>query len=641
MAVELSASDDIDDGSVSSDELDHVPLMKRRRIFLENNWNSCLVDQNGSTKPLMSRGDVKEVKNCDEPEMHPSNLNLKNLDPSVYNESEVDDNVDATETMMLTYVSLLPVGDAGGSSSEAGASISCTTFEPRGEVGANVCTLIQNSTLSEVLAKVKVEYPDNLLCSSGNGVNSLSGGEVSASVINGICDHFGDDQLDHIVLKERQRRLLSRKLLGSDKPVLEGSSEALSKFFIQQSAEGKQETGIAVEPLQGGASMELSSCKKQDNGLRHKIGINGSLLSTSVRIKDEPWDANNCHSLNKNAKTETNTSDEVDGDDEEHMGLGDQVKLLRSGDDSELSMSKNYEWLKNDTSGTESSPVASEYAKPFGINRPRKRKKTATDSVETALEEDAPGLLRVLVEKGVLVNEIKLYGEMESNEALDESSNEESFSELEAVLSKMFSERQSFMKFAPIRCTKGPRASYCLPCLISLVDQTKYLQFRKWPGEWGWCRDLHSFIFVFPRHNRLVLERPEYGFATYFFELLDSLPIEWQIKRLVTCMKLTNFSRVSLIEDKPLSVGEELTEGEAQVLMEYGWIPNTGLGRMLNYCDRVIHDKKSESDATEWRSKIAKLLMDGYNGGTFVATNIPKKVSEQRDAESSEIKLEI
>lgn len=37
---------------------------------------------------------------------------------------------------------------------------------------------------------------------------------------------------------------------------------------------------------------------------------------------------------------------------------------------------------------------------------------------------------------------------------------------------------------------------------------------------------------------RLVLERPEYGFATYFFELVDSLPIHWQIKRLVTAMKL-------------------------------------------------------------------------------------------------------
>lgn len=53
---------------------------------------------------------------------------------------------------------------------------------------------------------------------------------------------------------------------------------------------------------------------------------------------------------------------------------------------------------------------------------------------------------------------------------------------------------------------------------------------------------------------RLVLERPEYGFATYFFELVDSLPIHWQIKRLVTAMKLTSCSRVTLIENKALMV---------------------------------------------------------------------------------------
>lgn len=53
---------------------------------------------------------------------------------------------------------------------------------------------------------------------------------------------------------------------------------------------------------------------------------------------------------------------------------------------------------------------------------------------------------------------------------------------------------------------------------------------------------------------RIVLERPEYGYATYFFELVDSLPIEWQIKRLVTAMKLTTCSRISLIENKALTV---------------------------------------------------------------------------------------
>ncbi|MCH94745.1 hypothetical protein A2U01_0015710, partial [Trifolium medium] len=59
------------------------------------------------------------------------------------------------------------------------------------------------------------------------------------------------------------------------------------------------------------------------------------------------------------------------------------------------------------------------------------------NSVQTALEEDAPGLLEVLVDKGVLVDDIKLYGETVNDEALDESFCEDSFSELEAVMTKV------------------------------------------------------------------------------------------------------------------------------------------------------------------------------------------------------------
>ena len=51
-----------------------------------------------------------------------------------------------------------------------------------------------------------------------------------------------------------------------------------------------------------------------------------------------------------------------------------------------------------------------------------------------------------------------------------------------------------------------------------------------------------------------MMERPEYGYATYFFELVDSLPINWQIKRLVISMKLTSCSRISLLENTPLLV---------------------------------------------------------------------------------------
>lgn len=61
-------------------------------------------------------------------------------------------------------------------------------------------------------------------------------------------------------------------------------------------------------------------------------------------------------------------------------------------------------------------------------------------------------------------------------------------------------------------------------------------------------------ILVYTHEYRIVLERPEYGYATYFFELIVSLPIEWQIKRLVTAMKLTTCSRINLIENKALLV---------------------------------------------------------------------------------------
>lgn len=57
-----------------------------------------------------------------------------------------------------------------------------------------------------------------------------------------------------------------------------------------------------------------------------------------------------------------------------------------------------------------------------------------------------------------------------------------------------------------------------------------------------------------PFDHRIVLERPEYGYATYFFELVASLPIDWQIKRLVIAMKLTSCSRITLIENKALLV---------------------------------------------------------------------------------------
>lgn len=62
-----------------------------------------------------------------------------------------------------------------------------------------------------VPAKVEVEYFDNLLSSLGNSINGCAGADVSAVMVNNeILNDFVDDDCDHIVLKERRRRLLSR-----------------------------------------------------------------------------------------------------------------------------------------------------------------------------------------------------------------------------------------------------------------------------------------------------------------------------------------------------------------------------------------------------------------------------------------------
>ncbi|KAI3699214.1 hypothetical protein L2E82_43344 [Cichorium intybus] len=447
------------------------------------------------------------------------------------------------------------------------------------------------------------------------------------------CEEFLED-LDHVVLKERRRMLLSREPEGSTGPsmehnVSEPSTNSVDMILLNAQINGgsdkcyisspirrndifeKHDKNVKIEPLDD----DLQSPNKD-------VPVTSS-LHNQISIKSEP------------VNNDENFEDIID-----HMMLGDRMRLLASKN---FPKTHTYETSENSRvfssfDNDDNKPTSSESSKPFLMKRPRKRRKTVTDSIETALEEDAPGLLQVLIEKGVLVDEIKLYGENEDDEALDI---EETFSELEDVIEKIFSQRQSFLKFGPIRCGKGEKASYCLACLISLVEQARYLRLRKWPVEWGWCRDLQSFIFVFERHNRIVLERPEYGYATYFFELVDALPVKWQIKRLVTTMKLTSCGRITLIENRPLTVGKDLTEGEARVLMEYGWIPDSGLGTMLNYRDRVVHDRKNESESSEWRSKIGKLLTDAYNGGIIVPNDIPKKVMEFDFGHSPEIKLEM
>jgi hypothetical protein len=52
------------------------------------------------------------------------------------------------------------------------------------------------------------------------------------------------------------------------------------------------------------------------------------------------------------------------------------------------------------------------------------------------------------------------------------------------------------------------------------------------------------------------MERPEYGFATYFFELVQSLPVKWQVQRLITVMSVASTGRAALLENRQLEVSE-------------------------------------------------------------------------------------
>ncbi|KAJ6370871.1 hypothetical protein OIU77_001392 [Salix suchowensis] len=380
-------------------------------------------------------------------------------------------------------------------------------------------------------------------------------------------DHCADD-LDHVVLRVRQRMLLSRKMLRLEKTNLEG------------------------------LNAESNSCKKLCSVPITADSMATSSLSTMINVKAEPLDNNELHNSDRTSvpnffinkvpvKTELEIPNKLYEDKLDHMQLQDRIKMLTKWKSSESKISGNSEKSRK------AIPSDVEYGltvpDPIRFIKPRKRKKTATDSAETALEEDAPGLLQVLVEQGISLEDIKLYGEADDDEVIDESFIEDGFGELEAVMSKLL-----------------------------FQQQTRYLRFRNWPAEWGWCRDLQSFVFVFKKHNRIVLERPEYGYATYFFELVDSISIDWQIMRLVTAMKLTNCGRISVVENRPLSVGEDITEGEAQVLMQ-----------------------KNEKDSSEWRSKIGKLLMNGYNGGSIVSNNNETELRQHTSAESPQIKMEL
>ncbi|KAJ6867433.1 hypothetical protein NC652_038599 [Populus alba x Populus x berolinensis] len=484
-----------------SNELDHLPLLQRRKLLLSGKPNRT------------SNVDVvvkKEYEDSQEVSVSASSANVR-------------------EGSKVAVNQCLQNGIGGQGLVKSGDCSSQGT-----KVNAYVC--LDQSQPAE--AKVECSY-NNVQSTLEDSMTGSAGADLQTIKVKSNSPDDCADDLDHVVLRVRQGMLLSRKMLRLEKTNLEG------------------------------LNMESNSCQKLHFMPATADSMASSSLSTMINVKAEPLNNNELHnsdrisvsnfSINKvPVKTELEIPNKLYKDKLDHMQLQDRIKMLTKWKSSKSKISGNSECLRK------AIPSDVEYGStvqdPVRFIQPRKRKKTATDSVETALEEDAPGLLQVLVEQGVSLEEIKLYGEADDDEAIDESFIEDGFGELEAVMSKLLFQRSSLLKLAPIQCAKASRPNYCLECLFSLVEQTRHLRFRNWPAEWGWCRDLQSFVFVFKKHNRIVLERPEYGYATYFFELVDSISIDWQIKRLVTAMKLTNCGRVSVVENRPLLPADWLRE---------------------------------------------------------------------------------
>ncbi|KAK9861338.1 hypothetical protein WJX84_010767 [Apatococcus fuscideae] len=162
-------------------------------------------------------------------------------------------------------------------------------------------------------------------------------------------------------------------------------------------------------------------------------------------------------------------------------------------------------------------------------------------------------------------------------------------------------------------------ARYCLDSLRILLDCTRAFEGA---NSWGWSREIQAFVFIFEGANRIAVEKPEYGFATYFFEIENGLSIAAQVCRLLAVLSVKGVTRGHLNGDNSsLSISERLSAEDTTVLHACGWDPAEGIKRLLNFSDeRVRHDTKADSTSSlgrDYRSRILSLLQAGRLQGRF------------------------
>lgn len=186
---------------------------------------------------------------------------------------------------------------------------------------------------------------------------------------------------------------------GKSKGIIAGSSSILNHSSSMRSCQGikSAKPGVAgiTENDRTCSSKKASITNESFGG--HDFASNPhrmpglALSSTFVNIKAEPLDHGDAHKLEKDAayispsnrvvsvKGELEIPEASYGNEVDHMLLRDRIKLLASREPPSLNSSRNFECLKKTVPCVvDCSPIASESAKPIRINRPRKKRKTAT-----------------------------------------------------------------------------------------------------------------------------------------------------------------------------------------------------------------------------------------------------------------------
>lgn len=274
----------------------------------------------------------------------------------------------------------------------------------------------------------------------------------------------------------------------------------------------------------------------------------------------------------------------------------------------------------------------------------RGRRAGKTKSVEDILKQDAPELLARLQEKGLLevFESIDRMSLDEEEGSSCEDNGEKSacpgeFVDLQGVLRRLFGSVQDAGRGGGNKnqlgsssggqndglLSGGNRPRYSIESLAAILEQCTAVKRYGWPALWGWSRKCKSFVFVFDRHNRIVLEWPEYPNATYFFELESGIEAIWQVNRLLAVMASPNVRKNAVLENKSLEMGGKVVTKQEELLLQfYGWTSNSGLGSLLNFRDRLFHDYRTSDDdqafqvaISEWRTKVGKKLRDGISEG--------------------------